>query len=121
MNNIDKTVYLLNFFLLSFIIFFHLLFWMGALGFEPRSAGLFLGHRSSYSSPVQMTLFQSFLTGAHNDAGLHHAPGLVIIFFYFLLLLFSRLIRFLRHFQRILCLFFHTRELRFILENPLFL
>jgi len=44
-------------------------------------------------------------------------PPTIVI--YFLLLLFSRLIRFFRHFQRILPLFFHARELRFIFGFPL--
>ena len=44
-------------------------------------------------------------------------PPTIVI--YFLLLLFSRLIRFFRHFQRMLPLFFHTRELRFIFGFPL--
>ena len=52
-NNIDIIVYKLKFLTLIFNIFFHLFSWMGALGFEPRSAGLFSGHRSSYSSSIR--------------------------------------------------------------------
>ena len=37
---------------------------------------------------------------------------------YFRLALFSRRIRFLRHFQRILPLFFQLRELRFMIRIP---
>ena len=63
-------------------------------------------------------IFNHSLTGAHNDAGLHHAPRWLIIYF-LRLLLFSRLILFFRHFQRILCFFFQTLELRFIFRFSL--
>ena len=57
-NRIDRIVNKLKFFKLILNMFFtisifHFTFFvnmMGVLGFEPRSAGLFLGHRSSYSS-----------------------------------------------------------------------
>ena len=99
---------------------------MGALGFEPRSAGFH--HMGSDPMRInesalqlvitgQQTRSQSFsITGAREDAVLPHTPRDQPYALRMRCCLFRRLIFFLRHFHLCLPRFFQARELRFIVN-----
>jgi hypothetical protein len=98
---------------------------VGALGFEPRSAGF---HRTG-SDPVGIVrvnapvshhriskpvLFHSRITGAREDTELPHTPTVQCYTFRIFCARLRRLIFFLRHFHLCLPRFFQARELLFI-------